>query len=189
MASVDVASPAATPPVARPAPHRDRADAAALVAHGWPPLVVLAVIIAVWQGIALWLTAGLEEGTFAYRQKQSYLPAPFKVFTAFFANSDSFLEAGRVTLVNAFIGFVIGAAIGFALALVMAQLRWVERSFYVYIVASQMIPVIALAPVLYGIIKDEIEPENNRCGLPDLLPGHGQRPQRFAQRQSAAASN
>ena len=121
----------------------------------WPPVLALALIFGAWEGIALLLTNGLEEGTFDYRQKQSLLPAPVKVVQAFFANSDSFLNAARITLFNAFIGFVIGAVIGFGLALLMAQYLWVERSFYLYIVASQMIPVIALAPVLYGIIKEE----------------------------------
>jgi NitT/TauT family transport system permease protein len=121
----------------------------------WPPALVVTLIIAIWALISFLLTNGLEEGTFAYRQQQSLLPAPYKVLTAFFANADSFVNAARVTLTNALIGFVLGAIIGYALALLMAQARWVERTFYVYIVASQMIPVIALAPILYGIIKDE----------------------------------
>ncbi len=121
----------------------------------WPPALIVAVILVVWQLIAMWLTSGLEEGTFQYRQQQSILPAPVKVFAALFNNLEVFLEAGRVTLLNAFSGFLIGAVVGYGLALLMDQARWVERSFYVYIVASQMIPVIALAPILYGIIKDE----------------------------------
>ncbi len=121
----------------------------------WPPLLMVGIILVVWQGIAMLLTNGLEEGTFTYRQQQSILPSPIKVFAALITNADVFLDAGRVTLTNAFLGFLIGAAIGYGLALLMMQARWVERSFYVYIVASQMIPVIALAPILYGIIKDE----------------------------------
>lgn len=121
----------------------------------WPPALVIFVIVTLWQIIFMINTAGLEENTFAYRQKQSVLPSPIKMTQAFFENADSFLEAGRITLSNAFIGFLIGGIIGYALALLMDQARWVERSFYVYIIASQMIPVIALAPILYGIIKDE----------------------------------
>ncbi len=121
----------------------------------WPPLLMVGLIIAVWQLISMLLTNGLEEGTFAYRQQQSILPAPGKVLAAWFTNADSFLEAARITFFNALIGFLLGAVIGYALALLMMQARWVERSFYVYIVASQMIPVIALAPILYGIIKEE----------------------------------
>ena len=121
----------------------------------WPPALIVVLIITIWQAIAMLLTNGLEEGTFAYRQQQSMLPSPLKVIAAFFNYADVFLDAGRVTLTNAFIGFIIGAIIGFGLALLMDLARWVERSFYIYIVASQMIPVIALAPILYGIIKDE----------------------------------
>jgi NitT/TauT family transport system permease protein len=121
----------------------------------WPPLVTVLLIIAVWQVVSMLLTNGLEEGTFAYRQQQSILPAPGKVFAALVTNADIFLDAGRVTLTNAFIGFLIGGVIGYALALLMDQARWISQSFYVYIVASQMVPVIALAPILYGIIKEE----------------------------------
>lgn len=121
----------------------------------WPPALVVVLIVTLWQIIFMINTAGLQENTFAYRQKQSILPSPIKMVQAFFENADSFLEAGRVTLFNAFIGFLIGAVIGYALAVLINQARWVERSFYVYIIASQMIPVIALAPILYGIIKDE----------------------------------
>ncbi len=121
----------------------------------WPPLLIVGLIIGVWEIISGLLVNGLEEGTFVYRQQASILPAPTKVLSAFLANSDIFLEAARVTLFNAFIGFAIGAIIGYGLALLMAQAQWVARSFYIYIVASQMIPVIALAPILYGIIKEE----------------------------------
>ncbi len=121
----------------------------------WPPLLLVGLLLIIWQLVAMWLVNGLEEGTFQYRQQQSLLPAPIKVFASFFDNLEVFLEAGRVTFINAFVGFLIGAVVGYGLALLMAQARWVERSFYVYIVASQMIPVIALAPILYGIIKDE----------------------------------
>lgn len=121
----------------------------------WPPILLVTILLLVWQAVAMWLVSDLEEGTFRYRQQQSILPAPLKVFAALFTNLDVFLEAGRVTLTNAFIGFLIGAVVGYGLALLMDQARWIERSFYVYIVASQMIPVIALAPILYGIIKDE----------------------------------
>lgn len=121
----------------------------------WPPALVILVVVVIWQIIFMIMTDGLQENTFAYRQKQSFLPSPIKIVQAFFENADSFLGAAGITLSNAFIGFLIGGVIGYGLALLMDQARWVERSFYVYIIASQMIPVIALAPILYGIIKDE----------------------------------
>jgi NitT/TauT family transport system permease protein len=139
------------PAEAVPAATRRPSRASGLVA----PVLTVAIIIALWEGIAFLRLNGLEEGTFAYKQAQSYLPYAHKVLEAFIANAGSFLAAGAVTLGNAFVGFVIGAIIGYALAVVVSRAPWVERSFYVYIIGSQMVPVIALAPILYGIIRDE----------------------------------
>ncbi|MDQ2809964.1 MAG: ABC transporter permease, partial [Chloroflexota bacterium] len=122
---------------------------------GVPPLLMLTILLSVWEGVVWLRLNGLQEGTFAYRQAQSYLPYPHKVLEAYFANAGSFLRAGGITLGNAFIGFCLGALVGYGLALLMARARWIERSFYLYIVGSQMVPIIALAPILYGIIRDE----------------------------------
>jgi NitT/TauT family transport system permease protein len=119
------------------------------------PTLTIAIIVAIWELIAYVRLSGLEEGTFAYRQQQSYLPYAHKVLEAYVLNAESFFNAGLVTLGNAFAGFVIGALVGYALALLMSRALWVARSFYVYIIGSQMVPVIALAPILYGIIRDE----------------------------------
>ncbi len=119
------------------------------------PAVTVAVILAAWELLAWVRLNGLQEGTFAYKQEQSYLPYAHKVLEAYVNNAESFWKAGTVTFGNAFIGFVIGAVVGYALALVMSRALWVARSFYVYIIGSQMVPVIALAPILYGIIRDE----------------------------------
>jgi NitT/TauT family transport system permease protein len=119
------------------------------------PLITVAAIIAFWE-LVVWLRLkDLQEGSFDYRQAQSYLPYPHKVFQAYIDNFGSFFGAGMVTFWNAFLGFLIGGVIGYALALLMSRAQWVARSFYIYIIGSQMIPVIALAPILYGIIRDE----------------------------------
>jgi NitT/TauT family transport system permease protein len=119
------------------------------------PLATLAVLLVAWELIAWLRLNGLDESTFAYKLEQSYLPYAHKVFMAYVDNADSFLSAGLVTFGNAFIGFAIGAIVGYVLALVMSRAPWVARSFYVYIIGSQMVPIIALAPILYGIIRDE----------------------------------
>ncbi len=53
------------------------------------------------------------------------------------------------------IGFVVGGLIGFVLAVLMAQTRLIERSLLPYAIVSQMVPVIALGPIVYSIFKDE----------------------------------
>jgi NitT/TauT family transport system permease protein len=63
--------------------------------------------------------------------------------------------AGLITLRSASIGFFVGGTIGFALALLMDQSRALERSLLPYAIVSQMVPVIALGPIVYSIFKDE----------------------------------
>jgi NitT/TauT family transport system permease protein len=47
-------------------------------------------------------------------------------------------------------GFVIGVAVGLALAMVMQRFRFVERAWLPYVVLSQTVPLVALAPVVNG---------------------------------------
>src|SRR3954467_641642 len=47
-------------------------------------------------------------------------------------------------------GFAVGVAIGFLLALAMQRLHIVERALLPYVVLSQTVPLIALAPLVYG---------------------------------------
>ena len=47
-------------------------------------------------------------------------------------------------------GFAVGVVVGFLLALAMQRLRIVERALLPYVVLSQTIPLIALAPLVYG---------------------------------------
>jgi NitT/TauT family transport system permease protein len=47
-------------------------------------------------------------------------------------------------------GFAVGVTVGFLLALAMQRLRVVERALLPYVVLSQTVPLIALAPLVYG---------------------------------------
>ncbi len=50
------------------------------------------------------------------------------------------------------IGFLIGAALGIGLAVVIVSVKWLERSMMPWIVASQTVPIIALAPMIVVIL-------------------------------------
>ncbi|CDN48852.1 Hydroxymethylpyrimidine transport system permease protein [Neorhizobium galegae bv. orientalis] len=52
-----------------------------------------------------------------------------------------------ITLQEVFLGYVLGSAIGFALAIPVAGSRVAERILYPYIVALQAIPKVAIAPL------------------------------------------
>jgi NitT/TauT family transport system permease protein len=62
----------------------------------------------------------------------------------------SVLSALWYSLRLAAAGFVVGVLVGFALALAMQRARIVERALLPYVVLSQTVPLIALAPLVYG---------------------------------------
>ena len=58
------------------------------------------------------------------------------------------VNAGIFTFREAFGGFVFGALLGLALAIVFVHSRLLERALVPYVVASQTVPIIAIAPVV-----------------------------------------
>jgi NitT/TauT family transport system permease protein len=58
------------------------------------------------------------------------------------------LGAALFTLRNAAIGFALGSTIGMLLAIVLVHVRVLERAIVPLIVASQTIPIIAIAPLI-----------------------------------------
>jgi NitT/TauT family transport system permease protein len=59
-------------------------------------------------------------------------------------------SAAWYSLRLAFAGFVAGGLVGFALALLMQRVRLAERALMPWAVLSQTVPLIALAPLVYG---------------------------------------
>ena len=57
-------------------------------------------------------------------------------------------DAALYTWREAFLGFALGTLLGLGLATIFVHSRWMERSFVPYVVASQTIPIIALAPMI-----------------------------------------
>jgi NitT/TauT family transport system permease protein len=91
------------------------------------------------------------------RVVQTKLPLPHLVVAALLNpdNVDQLWVAGLITLRSALLGFVVGGLVGFGVALAMDQSRVVERSILPYVIASQMVPVIALGPIVFSMFKDE----------------------------------
>jgi NitT/TauT family transport system permease protein len=56
--------------------------------------------------------------------------------------------AAIFTWQEALIGFVLGALIGLVLASIFVHSRLLERAFVPYVIASQTIPIVALAPII-----------------------------------------
>jgi len=57
-------------------------------------------------------------------------------------------EASLFTLREAALGFVFGIATGLGIAIVMLRSRWLERGMSPYLVASQTVPLVAIAPII-----------------------------------------
>ncbi|MEJ3748889.1 ABC transporter permease subunit [Actinomycetes bacterium KLBMP 9797] len=60
------------------------------------------------------------------------------------------LKACLITLRAVAVGFGVGALVGLLLAVVMQRFRVVERGLLPYVILSQTVPLIALAPVIAG---------------------------------------
>ncbi|MBX3066170.1 MAG: ABC transporter permease [Anaerolineae bacterium] len=63
------------------------------------------------------------------------------------------LSASIFTLREAVLGFVVGALLGFLLAILFAHSRLLERGFMPYVVASQTVPILAIAPMVVIWLK------------------------------------
>lgn len=61
-------------------------------------------------------------------------------------------EAALITWVEAFVGFAIGSLSGFALGVLFAHSSLLERGLLPYVVASQTVPIIALAPMIVAFL-------------------------------------
>lgn len=57
-------------------------------------------------------------------------------------------KAALFTLTEASVGFAIGALVGFILAVIFAHSRLLERGLMPFVVASQTVPILAIAPMV-----------------------------------------
>ncbi len=95
------------------------------------------IAIAVWQAVADFSSL-----------KQWLLPSPWEVLQAFADSPSLIMRHAVVTAEEALLGFAVAIAVGAALAIAITQSRLAERALYPYVIASQAVPVIAIAPVL-----------------------------------------
>ncbi|MBI05659.1 MAG: ABC transporter permease [Rhodospirillaceae bacterium] len=109
------------------------------------PLIIAAGLILLWQ-IIVWLTGA----------PHFILPAPADVAIAWWTNHMAILGHAGVTLLEITLGLLCGTILGVFSALVLAYFRPAQRWLLPVLVASQAVPVFALAPILvlwlgYGI--------------------------------------
>jgi len=61
------------------------------------------------------------------------------------------LQSAAYSLLIALGGFIIGVSVGLLLAIVMQRFAFLERGLLPFVIASQTVPLIALAPLITGI--------------------------------------
>ncbi|GFZ33736.1 ABC transporter permease [Clostridium zeae] len=82
------------------------------------------------------------------------LPYPHNIIISIVHNFSELISAAGLTFSRAVLGFVIGAAIGFILAIIMSLSKIAEKIALPYLIISQMIPVLGLAPIIFTLVRD-----------------------------------
>ncbi|MXY76733.1 MAG: ABC transporter permease [Acidimicrobiia bacterium] len=98
-------------------------------------------------GLALWevLVDVLEIPRFLF-------PPPSQVFQIYFTGDIRWLDHTLVTLRSAVTGCAIGVAFGFLLAVLITVSEMLSRIVMPYVVALQVLPKVAIAPILYVML-------------------------------------
>lgn len=115
-----------------------------------PAVVWCVAILIVWQCLS-WVFLEILELPLA----QSKLPYLHELAKTLPDYTEVLLAEGSVTFSNAALGFLFGTTAGVLLAILMSISKWVEQLTFPYAVASQMIPILGLAPIVYGIVHDD----------------------------------
>ena len=136
-----------------PGEYRERVRAAATQAGLF--LSVLAALWVLWEAFK-WFgeTTGFRLGSFEVNDRT--LPHLHDIVSTLFEPSrrngplliDVLFDAALFTAKEAAAGFLLGAVLGFAIAVVLAHSSLLQRGFLPYIVASQTIPILAVAPMV-----------------------------------------
>jgi NitT/TauT family transport system permease protein len=141
-----------------------------------PILAVVLAIAAVWYAGAFLLNASLAHEAFARQKKEPttaelveatfsmdrpVLPAPHQVVVELWkttvdqaiTSKRSLVYHGWVTLSSTLLGFAIGSLLGILLAVVIVHAASMEKSLMPWIIASQTIPIVALAPMVVVVLN------------------------------------
>jgi NitT/TauT family transport system permease protein len=118
-------------------------------------LAVLAVLWGAWEAFR-WIgeSSGLRVGQFEANDRT--MPHIHDIVGQLFEPSrrngplliEVLWDAALFTAKEAAVGFALGALVGFALGVVLAHSGLLQRGFLPYLVASQTIPILAVAPMV-----------------------------------------
>ncbi len=181
--------PTAPAPAPAPAPFGPRSQSPTATLSPWqrsfPVLVVLAALAVIWYAAAVWLNAPqiiervladrpgwtlLDLAPLTWNMERPVLPAPHQIALDLWNSITGWpLDSPRNLLFHAYVtstatllGFVMGTLLGAVLAVLIVHSRTLDRSLFPWIIASQTIPVLAIAPIIIVILGS--------VGLSGLVP-------------------
>jgi putative hydroxymethylpyrimidine transport system permease protein len=102
-----------------------------------PALLLFVGLVGVWQLVATF--TGI---------KDYVLPKPTEIATTIWSDRSSLIPAAGVTFSEVIIGFGLAVSVGFMLAVLFVHSRIAQRAIYPMVIATQTIPILAIAPVL-----------------------------------------
>ena len=150
-----------------------------------PVLVVVLALFAIWYCAAVLMNIGLVRDAFE-REETGYttgdllsgslaaerprLPAPHQILATFADDIFGYpLTSGRslvyhsaVTLSETVLGFALGVVFGIVLATLIVHMRALQKSLLPWIICSQMVPILAVAPIVIVVL--------GAIGIRGLLP-------------------
>jgi NitT/TauT family transport system permease protein len=167
------------------APRRYRPRWRPVLAAVAPATVVVVALIAVWYATAAIMNAALVQDAFvrgnvahgvldlisgSWNAERPLLPTPHQVVGELIASTTgypptsarSLLYHGGVTLSATLVGFAIGSLFGIVLAVLIVHVRSLEKSLMPWIICSQMVPILAIAPIVIVVLGS--------IGIRGLLP-------------------
>lgn len=150
-----------------------------------PVLIVVLAILAIWYLAAVWLNSPWQLQIFArgeggwtwtdfvagtMNQDRPLLPAPHQVAVELWntvvgqnvTSRRSLVYHAWITLSATLLGFVMGTALGILLAVLIVHNRAMDRSLMPWIIASQTIPILAIAPMVVVVLAS--------IGMTGLVP-------------------
>lgn len=81
------------------------------------------------------------------------IPLISHIGESFSANGEYLFSQAATTLKYAAFGFLLGSSVGIILAVLMSLSGIVEKMILPYLLFSQMIPILGLAPIIFGLFK------------------------------------
>ncbi|MFC9439744.1 ABC transporter permease [Nocardia sp. NPDC057030] len=122
-------------------------------------VTVLVLVLALWEVVKLVVPergVSIGDQRILPRTGDGALPHVWSVVTVLGERDNSgtvgetLLRTAGFTFGLALLALLIGTVVGVALAILMQRFGWVERGLLPYIIVSQTVPLIALAPLVAG---------------------------------------